>query len=184
MGKIYWSCCLNTTSVIVAEDCKNINKSDSKPDGFECFVDVTCVQQSILISCCTPQNHRRFSPFVIVDGCSPAVAAGISRGWGNESLAGHLHRGCHNIHGDGPSGWRWHAKRDCAGRNAGSGCERRDAGCACALRRRAGGICRTWNSAWSRAWLGARGGFRTAVDGQSQNRRRFYGDKIGGLGPS
>jgi len=28
-----------------------------------------------------------------------------------------------------------------------------------------------------------RGGFRTVVDGQSRNRRRFYRDKIGGLGP-
>ena len=30
---------------------------------------------------------------------------------GNESLAGDLHRGCHNIHGDDPSGWRKHARR-------------------------------------------------------------------------
>ena len=49
----------------------------------------------------------------------------------------------------------------------GSDCERRDARRACPLLRRAGGICRTWNSAWSGAWLGARGGFPTVVDGQS-----------------
>src|SRR5262249_2002330 len=75
------------------------------------------------------------------------------------------------------------ARRDRAGRNAGSGSERRDARCAWALRRRAGGICRTWNSAWSRAWFGAQAGFRTLVDGQGRNRRRFYRDEIGGLGP-
>ena len=40
--------------------------------------------------------------------------------------------------------------------------------CACALRRRAGGICR---------------GFRTVVDGPSRNRRRFFRGKMDGLGP-
>ena len=80
---------------------------------------------------------------------------------GNESLAGRLHRGCNNIHGDDPSGWRKHARRDRTVRNAGSVCEHRDAQQACALHGRAGGIRRTWNSAWSRAWLGAWGAFRT-----------------------
>jgi len=48
----------------------------------------------------------------------------VPRGWGNESFAGHLHRGCHNIHGNDPPGWRADASRDRSGRNAGSGCER------------------------------------------------------------
>src|SRR4029077_20225292 len=60
---------------------------------------------------------------------------------GNESLTGYLHRGCHNIHVDDLPGWRKHARRDRPGRNAGSGCERRDAWCAFVLRRRVGGIC-------------------------------------------
>ena len=49
-------------------------------------------------------------------------------------------------------------------------------------RRRAGGICRTWNSAWSGAWLGTRGGFRTVVDGPSRNRRRIFEAKWMALG--
>src|SRR5262249_49101203 len=111
-----------------------------------------------------------------------AFFRGPCRGVGdNESLAGHLHRGCHNIHWD-PSGWPKHAWRDRAGRHAGSGSERRDAQFACDLPRRAGGICRTWNSAWSRAWFGAQAGFRTVVDGQGRNWQRFYRNKSVGLG--
>jgi hypothetical protein len=40
--------------------------------------DVSCVQQSRLISCCAPSNDQYFSPFVIVGDCDPAVASGIS----------------------------------------------------------------------------------------------------------
>jgi hypothetical protein len=46
--------------------------------------------------------------------------------------------------------------------------KRRDISCACGLRRRAGGIWRTWNSAWSRGLTRCRGGFRTVVDGQAE----------------
>ena len=126
---------------------------------------------------------RSFSSGVIVRLAGVCFGSGHRAAqWANESLAGHLHRGCHNIHGDDPSGWRKPARRDRAGRNAGSGCERRDARSPALSAAVPAASAGPGTAASEQKLARCPAVSRSVADDQSRIAD-FYRDKIGGLGP-
>ena len=120
------------------------------------------------------------SRFFVARGHHRACTSGV---WGgNESLAGDLHRGCHNIHGDDQLGGNTPGATvpDAMPEAAVSAETPGAPALSAAVPEASAG---RWNSAWSGAWLGARGTSRTVVDGPSRNLGRFFRGKMDGLGP-